>query len=191
MSPGTRSNLKAAHPCPGEPLCESHHHPLTYPPNLCIFCGGGERLSPKNETSGGDERRTGHKSPFWNLFWNRERWGRMLNLAYSDVDVFWMPLELVPEIPVNATPEHHQGKKRDGPGPVRGRLGVKQSGAPRRARPSGLSQAGWSPSFAHGSPLVPRALPEPGSRWPLRPWMSRPHPLTSGGAPPCKTSLFN
>lgn len=106
----------------------------------------------------------------------------MLNLAHWGVDVLWMPLELVPKSSVNVTPGHHQGRQR-GPRAGQGLVAREAVRAPGRARPSGLSQAGWSPSFAHGSPLVPRALPEPGSRWPLRPWMSRPHSLTSGTPP--------
>lgn len=107
----------------------------------------------------------------------------MLNLAYLDVDVFLMPLELVPKMPVNITPKYHQGRQR-GPRAGQEQVGREAVRPPGRARPSDVSQADWSPSFAHGSPLVPRALPEPSSRWPFRPWMSCPHPKPAG--PPTK-----
>lgn len=60
-------------------------------------------------------------------------------LIYSDVGVFWMPLELVPKIPVNATYEHHWGDRERAQG-WSGRWGGRQSGTPERARPHGVSQ---------------------------------------------------
>lgn len=59
--------------------------------------------------------------------------GRMLNLAIRIWVCFLDAPELVPKIPVNATPRYHQERQRKGPGHVRGGLG-RTARAPEKAR---------------------------------------------------------
>lgn len=76
----------------------------------------------------------------------------MLMLVYSDVGVFWMPLELVPKIPVNATREHHQGDRERAQG-WSGAGGVGSSQGPQEGPdPTVCPRLAEAPPLLTGAP---------------------------------------